>query len=316
VRIERLRDCLNRELAAALLELPTADAPLVVTRRLLRSAVRHRPTDEARSGETKSGATGREPGSDTTYALARNALVRTSFRRLVSTGTVGHPFDDGIVALESCGQLGVVERVRRLTSPERTALRVEVDRLGRDLAGRWPRLDPRWLPRTGVPMRVRLLDGAVILSCRPDLLVGWPDGREGSVGVVDISSDEYQAVDRTRLSFLVLVETLRSAAPPFVGATYYAQTGEIAVMPITYQVAEDAARDVVDAITTAVGLRTGVTGRSPEPQVRDQRTDHGGAQPPTGQCAPRTNRRAHARPASPGDLRPPARPPSPRRSRR
>jgi len=319
-KIERFRGHFEREVAAALTELPAADAPLVVTSNFLRSAAHRRHvapyTDGPRSRALGPDPRRRQQGGDVTYAAARAALVGISFRRLVSTGIVGQPFDDGMAALEMCGQPGVVEWVTQLPPPHRTELRAEVDRLGRGLADRWPRLDPRWLPRTAVPMRVRLLDGAVILSCRPDLLVGWPDGREGSVGLVELSSGERQALDRTVLAFSVLVETLRSTAPPFVGATYYAQTGEIEVVPITYEVVEDAARAVVRAITTADDSETDDNGLPSARQVRGHRSDPGRAGTPTSHCALGAMHRARTGAVPPGDLRPPTGPPSPHRNRR
>ncbi len=324
-RVHGLVRRIEQEVTATLVELPTADAPLVVTSHLLRSAAHHRHvaphTDGPWSPEHGPGARGRERGGDVTYAAARDALVGISFRRFISTGTVGQPFADGMAALETCGRLGVVGWVRQLAPSRYTELRVEVDRLGRDLADRWPRLDPRWLPRTAVPMRVRLLGGAVVLACRPDLLVGWPDGQEGGVGLVELSAGERQALDRTVLSFSVLVETLRSTTPPFVGATYYAQTGEIEVVPITYEVVEDAADELVRAISTTVGpgpsLTGPLTGPLPARQVQGHRPEPGRSGTPTSRCARGAAHRTRTStaPPPPGDLRPPAEPPSPRQSR-
>jgi len=318
-RIQELRNRLEREVAAALAELPTVDHPLVVTGQFLRSAAhRHAapPADGPRSRPQEPGPVARERGGDITYAAARDALVGISFRRLVSSGTVGRPFDDGMAALETGGRAGVVEWIRQLAPSRYTELCVDVDRLGHHLADRWPRLDPRWLPRTAVPMRVRLLGGAVVLSCRPDLLVGRPDGQEGGVGLVELRTDERHAFDRTVLSFSVLVETLRSTAPPFVGATYYVPTGEMEVVPVTYEVVEDAARQVADAIATTAGPGTGVTGLPSARQVPNHGGDAGAMRTVTGRCAHGTAHRNRRGTASPTDLRLPPAPTSPRRNRR
>ena len=81
-------------------------------------------------------------------------------------------------------------------------------------------------------MRVALAAGRVELAARVDLVVGPPVCDVASVGIVEVKSGSRRPGTATT-PFYALVETLRSAAPPFVVATYYTRTGELDVDPVT-----------------------------------------------------------------------------------
>jgi hypothetical protein len=176
-------------------------------------------------------------------ALACGAIVDALFRQLVTVGSIGNPMTDGLAALAvDDRQSDLVGWVERLPGTERGELSAEVERQAEGLRRRWPTLDPSWLPRTQEAMRVRLADGALELSARVDLAIGRPAGDVASVAIVEVKSGARRAEHRSDLHFSALLETLRSPAPPFVVATYYARTGELDVDPVTDELLMGAAR--------------------------------------------------------------------------
>jgi hypothetical protein len=89
------------------------------------------------------------------------------------------------------------------------------------------------MPRTQEALRVVLADGAVELSARVDLAIGRPVDDEASVAIVEVKSGARRVEHRTDMHFYALVESLRNPAPPFVVATYYTRTGELARRTLT-----------------------------------------------------------------------------------
>lgn len=185
-----------------------------------------------------------------TAAGACGALVHALFRQLVTVGSIDHPMDDGLSALE------VDEHGRRLCqwiaslpAAERSELAAEVTRQAHNLVSRWPRLDPTWLPRAKEYLRIALPGGAAELSGSVDLAVGRPGLDVASVALVGISSGVRHPEHRRALHFAALIETLRHPSPPFAVAAYYTRTGEIDVDPVT-----DDLLDTV-AFRVAAGLR-------------------------------------------------------------
>jgi hypothetical protein len=224
---------------------PAATRPLVITKDRLTRALR---------GETPPGDAGVE-GQPPTSAMACGALIDVLFQQLVTVGFIGDPMRDGLEALgvdERQGQL--VMWIDNLPAPERGALAAEVARQSSDLVARWPKLDPAWLPRTQVPMRVGLAGGSIELSGRVDLAIGRPGQGVASVAIVEVKSGGRRPEHRHDLHFYALMETLRSPAPPFAVATYYSRTGELDVDPVSDELLGAAARRTVAGIR-AIGER-------------------------------------------------------------
>ena len=170
-----------------------------------------------------------------TIAMACGALVDALFRQLVTVGGIGDPMVDGVAALSVDGHhQTLVSWIERLSAADRAELQAEVTRQAEGLQRRWPVLEPGWLPRTQEPMRVPLLGGAMELSARVDLAIGRPAVDEASVAIIEVKSGARRIEQRADLHFYALVEMLRSAAPPFVVATYYTRTGELDVEPVTW----------------------------------------------------------------------------------
>ncbi|HEX3840308.1 MAG TPA: hypothetical protein VHU85_05925 [Acidimicrobiales bacterium] len=216
---------------------PASIRALLVTKDRLTRALRGQPQSD---GEIQ----------PPTTALACGALIDGLFQQLITIGTIGDPMRDGLDGLgvdERQAQL--VTWIENLPASERGALAAEVVRQSADLVTRWPRLDPAWLPRTQVPMRVGVAGGSVELSGRVDLAIGRPGLGVASVAIVEVKSGVRRPEHRHDLHFYALLETLRSPAPPFAVATYYSRTGELDVDPVSDELLASAAR------RTAAGIR-------------------------------------------------------------
>lgn len=186
-------------------------------------------------------------------ALARGALVDVLFRQLVTVGTVGDVLTDGLDALSVDDyQIPLVAWIGQLSRGERAELRSEVERQIEGLRERWPAFDPSWLPRTQETLRVPLV--AHTLSARVDLALGRPGERAASVAIVEVKSGVRRLEHRADLHFYALVETLRSLAPPFVVATYYAGTGEVDIDPVDAGLLATAARRCLAGIRAMTGV--------------------------------------------------------------
>lgn len=228
--------------------IPNAARPLVITKDRLTRALRGEPGPDRADFEI-------EPP---TTAMACGALIDVLFQQLVTVGSIGDPMSDGIDALAvNERQAPLVTWIDKLSPPERGALAAEVARQASDLVTRWPRLDPAWLPRTQVPMRVGLAGGSIELSGRVDLAIGRPGLGVASVAIVEVKSGGRRPEHRYDLHFYALIETLRSPAPPFAVATYYSRTGELDVDPVSDELLAAAARRTVAGIR-ALGDPPGV----------------------------------------------------------
>jgi hypothetical protein len=210
-----------------------------------------------------------------TMSMACGALIDVLFRQLVTTGSVGDPMADGMAALAvDERQAHLVAWIDDLPPSERGALTSEVVRQSSDLVTRWPNLDPAWLPRTQVPMRVGLGDGSIELSGRVDLAIGRPGLGVASVAIVEVKSGRRRPEHRYDLHFYALLESLRSPAPPFAVASYYTRTGELDVDPVSDELLASAARRTRAGIRV-IGPRIGVdeSEASPAGTGRQGRTD-------------------------------------------
>ncbi|HEY1989455.1 MAG TPA: hypothetical protein VGG43_08330 [Acidimicrobiales bacterium] len=218
---------------------PSPAKPLVVTKdRLTRALDRDAPLGIHPSGvQTPS------------TPMACGVLVDALFRQLVTTGSIGDPMRDATDALSlDDRQLDLLTWIDNLSAPERGALAAEVDRQSIDLVDRWPKLDPSWLPRTQVTMRVGLAEGSIELSGRVDLAIGRPELAVASVAILEVKSGARRLEHRMDLHFYALLETLRSPAPPFAVATYYTRTGELDVDPVSDELLASAARRTLAGI--------------------------------------------------------------------
>jgi hypothetical protein len=247
-RVARLRETIEHGLRQGTVgnvgtdgrpRLPGSPKPLVITKDRLSRALDR----ESRLGAHPSEA------QPPTLPMAGGALIDALFRQLVTTGSIGDPMSDAMDALALDDRQGdLVTWIGNLSVTERGALTAEVDRQSIDLVNRWPGLDPSWLPRTQVPMRVGLAGGSIELSGRVDLAIGRPGLNVASVAIVEVKSGARRLEHRMDLHFYALMETLRNPAPPFAVATYYSRTGELDVDPVSDELLASAARRTLAGI--------------------------------------------------------------------
>ncbi|HVB94713.1 MAG TPA: hypothetical protein VND67_10350 [Acidimicrobiales bacterium] len=247
-RVARLRETIEHGLCQGAVAttgcggrpiVPGPPKPLVVTKDLLTRALDRESPLRARSDRVQ----------PPTVPMACGVVIDALFRQLVTTGAIGDPMRDAVEALVLDDRHGdLVTWIDNLSVAERGALTAEVDRQSADLVHRWPRLDPSWLPRTQVPMRVGLARGAIELSGRVDLAIGRPGLNVASVAILEVKSGARRPEHRKDLHFYALVETLRNPAPPFAVATYYTRTGELDVDPVSDELLASAARRTVAGI--------------------------------------------------------------------
>jgi hypothetical protein len=193
-----------------------------------------------------------------TNAMACGAIIDALFRQLITVGSIDDPMADGLAALlVDDRQRPMASWVERLPAADREELRAEVERQSDGLRRRWPKLEPSWLPRSQEVMRVGLAAGAIELSARVDLAIGRPAEEEASVALVEIKAGARRVEHRADLHFYALVEALRSAAPPFVVATYYTRTGELDVDTVTEELLVTAARRTVAGTQSLWNLANG-----------------------------------------------------------
>jgi len=121
----------------------------------------------------------------------------------------------------------------------------------------WPRLSPRWSPRSESGIGAELAGGKVVLWGRVDLLLGRADGDTAKVLVVDLKTGRPHSSHLDDLRFYALVQTLRVGVPPFRVASYYLDTATFHHEDVTVEMLDLAARRAVDGIRKMAELRGG-----------------------------------------------------------
>jgi len=255
-----LRDWLEDALAPSVAALPADQSPLRITKDAISQVLCCEAHFLACRGAT------RRP----TPELARGSLVDALFRQWVTTGAIGDPLADGLVALAVAGDPdGVVHFVQALAPPVRRQLAQEVEAHAATISASWPALSPRWMPRTQERLTVPLAGGRLLLSGVVDLALGAPSGGRASVCIVEVKSGRRRVEHRGDLHFYALLETLRSGAAPFRLATYYSAGGELDVEPVGADVVQSALHRVLSASQRLCRLAAGAPGeRTPSSRCR------------------------------------------------
>ena len=166
-----------------------------------------------------------EPDPPHDVIVAR--LVHALFRQLVTVGALDDPLGDALDALRVRGGRAdrVVAHVEALAPPERRSLGETVGAHASRLVALLPRPLPEWLPRTDERVAIPLAGGGVVLRGVFDLVVDVPHGRSRSRGAVALSTGGAWGRTRRSLHYLALLDTLRSATPPFRLAQADSSTG-------------------------------------------------------------------------------------------
>jgi hypothetical protein len=114
----------------------------------------------------------------------------------------------------------------------------------------FPPLVRRWAPQTELPIRVRLIGGAVVLSGTPDLQLG----RIRRLAI-DFKSGRAWPEHPEDMRFYALLLLLRTGVAPYRVATFFLDSGEWQSEDVTERTLEHAADRVTRAAQVAVELR-------------------------------------------------------------
>jgi hypothetical protein len=114
----------------------------------------------------------------------------------------------------------------------------------------FPPLPRRWAPQSELPIRVRLAEGAVVLSGTPDLQLG----RVRRLAI-DFKSGGAWPEHPEDMRFYALLLVLRTGVAPYRVATFFLDSGEWQSEDVTERTLERAADRVIGAARVAVEVR-------------------------------------------------------------
>ena len=123
------------------------------------------------------------------------------------------------------------------------------------VAAAWPRIGRGWWPRVEDPARVRLADGAIMLTGRLDLLLGGPPTDRPAV-VVEVKGGRWYDGMRADGHLYALLVALRDGRAPHAVVTVVAD-GTTQVEPVRPAVLVTTAERVDHAIEVATSIAAG-----------------------------------------------------------
>ena len=194
-------------------------------------------------------------------------------RRLAEGRLVHKAVEIGVYA--DLGEVGLVERaVARLAEQdpgfgdylglldeaERAEVVGEAVRQVAWFRSVFPPLRGSWNPVVEWGLRVDLLDGRLVLSARPDLVLGRDDHEEPMRArrlILELKGGQERPEQDDDVRFYALVATLRHGVPPFRVATVNLQTGTWRCQDVTEDLLFSAARRVADGCRRAWALLDG-----------------------------------------------------------
>ena len=176
--------------------------------------------------------------------------------------------DEAIASLQNAGK-SIGEYLRVCGETERTELRAAAGASMTQFLECFPPLKPNWRPTTESPIRAEFHNGLIVLSGKPDLTLGQPDGTVAGKVVVDFKTGGFSPSHRDDLRFYALLEALR-ILPPRLIATYYLDQGQFHSEQVTQDLLLSAAERVSDAARRYVELvsRARPAGVAPGPACR------------------------------------------------
>lgn len=171
--------------------------------------------------------------------------------------------DEAIARLSNDGNT-LADFLQRASEVDRVELRGEaLDRVTKFLES-FPPLNARWRPVTESRARVDLLDGRLVLQGKVDLSLGRSQGTTAGKVLIDLKTGGFAPVHLDDLRFYALLETIRLGVPPRLVATYYLDSGDPKVEPVTVGLLRATVARVVDGCERLVGLAHGTV----EPALR------------------------------------------------
>ncbi len=185
-------------------------------------------------------------------AMLRGALVAQLLALHVAGVVPLDPFGAASLALAASGRDDdLVAVLGELDDDARARLAAEVASHGAVLADRLPAVPSRWSPRLGVREQVHLAGGGVVLRGLVDLTLGEPGGATACVCLVDVTTSVLEARHEHGLTYLALLETLRSGEPPLRVAAVSTADGTSVVRDVDAALLADGVDAVLRALTDA-----------------------------------------------------------------
>ena len=160
--------------------------------------------------------------------------------------------DEAVASLQNADK-SIADYLTTCSEPERAELRAGAGAAMTQFLECFPPLKPAWRPATESPIRASLHGGLIVLSGKPDLTLGQPDGTVAGKVVIDFKTGGFSPAHREDLRFYALLEALR-ILPPRLLATYYLDQGSIHSEEVTHDLLLSAAERVIDGAERYVEL--------------------------------------------------------------
>ena len=152
--------------------------------------------------------------------------------------------DEAMARLENADK-SIADYLQSCSEAERAELRAVAGASVTQFLECFPPLKPQWRPTTDSPIRAELHGGLIVLSGKPDLTLGQPDGTVAGKVIIDFKTGRFSPSHREDLRFYALLEALR-ILPPRLLATYYLDQGRFQSEAITRDLLLSAAERVID----------------------------------------------------------------------
>ena len=163
--------------------------------------------------------------------------------------------DEAMARLQNADK-SIADYLERCDETERAELRAEAGAGITQFLECFPALKPKWRPTTDSPIRAELHGGLVVLSGKPDLTLGQPEGTLAGKVIIDFKTGRFSPSHREDLRFYALLEALR-ILPPRLLATYYLDQGRFHPEEVTRDLLLSAAERVIDGAHRYVELVSG-----------------------------------------------------------
>ena len=150
----------------------------------------------------------------------------------------------------------IADYLERCDETERAELRAEAGSAMTQFLECFPPLKARWRPTTDSPIRAELHGGLIVLSGKPDLTLGQPEGTVAGKVIIDFKTGRFSPAHREDLRFYALLEALR-ILPPRLIATYYLDQGRFHPEEVTRDLLASAVERVIDGARRYVELVSG-----------------------------------------------------------
>lgn len=182
-------------------------------------------------------------------AMLRGALVAQLLRLHVGGVVTEDPFGAASLALAASGRDDdLVAALDGLDHDARARLAAEVASHATVLVDRLAAVPSRWSPRLGVRQQVRVAGGGVVLFGLVDLSLGTPGGATSCVCLVDVTTSHLEERHALGLTYLALLETLRSGEAPLRVAALSTADGASLVRDVDAALLADGVEVVLSSI--------------------------------------------------------------------